>query len=181
MTGSRDLPAASPAARIEQANAEAIRRVLEAAPVLVGVARARDVVPRMADDLLLHAGPPIEWDRMSGPVRGAVLGALLYERRAANEAEARSLVESGRVRFEPCHHHAAVGPMAGIVSPSMPVYVVENAAGGTRAYSTLNEGYGKVLRYGAYGAGRAGAPAMDRGDARARRSAARSSSRAASR
>jgi len=151
VTGSRDLPATSPAARIEQANAEAIRRVFAAAPVLVGVARARDVVPRMADDLLLHAGPPIGWDRMSGPVRGAVLGALMYERRASNEAEARSLVESGRVRFEPCHDHAAVGPMAGIVSPSMPVYVVENGAGGTRAYSTLNEGYGTVLRYGAYG------------------------------
>jgi len=153
MTLSRDAApgAGPPAASVERANAEAIRRVLAAAPVLVGVARARDVVPGVADDLLLHAGPPIAWDRMSGPVRGAVLGALLYERRAANEAEAKSLVESGRIRFEPCHQHAAVGPMAGIVSPSMPVYIVENPAGGTRAYSTLNEGYGKVLRYGAYG------------------------------
>jgi len=139
------------AGRVDQANAEAIRRVLGATPVLVGIRRAQDVVPGMADDLLLHAGPPIAWDRMSGPVRGAVIGALLYERRAASEAEAVRLVESGRVRFEPCHHHAAVGPMAGIVSSSMPVYVVENAAGRTRAYSTLNEGYGTVLRYGAYG------------------------------
>ncbi|HEX4834715.1 MAG TPA: DUF1116 domain-containing protein [bacterium] len=87
---------------------------------------------------------------MSGPVRGAVIGALLYERRARSAAEASRLVTSGRIRFEPCHHHGAVGPMAGIISPSMPVYIVENAAGGTRAYSTLNEGYGKVLRYGAY-------------------------------
>ena len=149
MTAARDA-AGRPAATIEQANEDAIRRVLAAAPVLVGVARASDVVPGMADDLLLHAGPPIAWDRMAGPVRGAVLGALLYERRARNEAEARALVESGRVRFEPCHHHGTVGPMAGIVSPSMPVYIVENPPGGTRAYSTLNEGYGKVLRYGAY-------------------------------
>lgn len=145
MTDSRETPSA-----IDRANAAAIQRVLAATPVLIGTGRARDVISGMDDDLLLHAGPPIEWDRMSGPVRGAVIGALLYERRARSAAEATSLVTSGRIRFEPCHHHGAVGPMAGIISPSMPVYIVENAAGGTRAYSTLNEGYGKVLRYGAY-------------------------------
>jgi hypothetical protein len=137
--------------RIDDANAAAIRRVLDAAPVLTGVGRALDVVPGMAEDVLLHAGPPITWDRMSGPVRGAVIGALLHERRAGTEREAVALVESGRIRFEPCHHHRAVGPMAGITSASMPVYIVENRNGGNRAYSTLNEGYGKVLRYGAYG------------------------------
>jgi Protein of unknown function (DUF1116) len=137
--------------RIDEANATAVRRVLDALPVLTGVGRALDVIPGMVEDVLLHAGPPITWDRMSGPVRGAVIGALLYERRAGTEREAVALVESGRIRFDPCHHHGAVGPMAGITSPSMPVYVVENRAGGNRAYSTLNEGYGKVLRYGAYG------------------------------
>jgi hypothetical protein len=136
--------------QIGDANAQAIQRVLTAAPVLVGARAARDAIPGMAEDLLLHAGPPITWGRMSGPVRGAVIGALLYERRARTDAEAVTLVESGRIRFDPCHHHAAVGPMAGIVSPSMPVYIVENRTGGNRAYSTLNEGYGKVLRYGAY-------------------------------
>ncbi len=135
---------------IDEANAAAIQRVLGATPVLVGIGRALDVIPGMREDLLLHAGPPIAWDRMSGPVRGAVIGALLYERRARTEDEALALVTAGRIRFDPCHHHAAVGPMAGIVSPSMPVYIVENRTGGTRAYSTLNEGYGKVLRYGAY-------------------------------
>ena len=137
--------------RIDDANATAMQRVLAAAPVLVGIGRAGDVIPGMREDLLLHAGPPIAWDRMSGPVRGAVIGALLYERRASTDAEAIALVESGRIRFAPCHHHAAVGPMAGIVSWSMPVYIVENRTAGNRAYSTLNEGYGKVLRYGAYG------------------------------
>ncbi len=135
---------------IDEANAAAVQRVLSATPMLVGVARALDVIPGMREDLLLHAGPPIEWERMSGPVRGAVIGALLYERRARTEDEAEALATSGRIRFDPCHHHAAVGPMAGIVSPSMPVCVVENRTGGTRAYSPLNEGYGKVLRYGAY-------------------------------
>lgn len=137
--------------RIDEANAAAVRRVLDAVPVLTGVGRALDVIPGMEEDLLLHAGPPITWDRTSGPVRGAVIGALLYERRAGTEKEAVALVESGRIRFDPCHHHGAVGPMAGITSPSMPVYIVENRAGGNRAYATLNEGYGKVLRYGAYG------------------------------
>jgi uncharacterized protein DUF1116 len=145
MTESLETPSA-----IDEANAAAIKRILGATPVLIGIGRARDVIPGMDEDLLLHAGPPLEWDRMSGPVRGAVIGALLYERRARTRAEAAGLVTSGRIRFDPCHHHGTVGPMAGVVSPSMPVYIVENAAGATRAYSTLNEGYGKVLRYGAY-------------------------------
>ncbi len=100
--------------------------------------------------LLLHAGPPIEWARASGPLRGAVIGALIFEGQARDEAEAAALVESGEVRLEPCHHHGAVGPMAGVISPSMRVYVVEDAVHGHRTFSNLNEGYGKVLRYGAY-------------------------------
>jgi len=136
--------------RIDDANTKAVKRMLDAAPVLVGVGRAGDTIPGMEEDLLLHAGPPISWDRMSGPVRGAAIGALLYERRAGDDAEAAALAQSGRIRFAPCHDHGAVGPMAGIVSASMPVFIVENRTGGNRAYSTLNEGYGKVLRYGAY-------------------------------
>ena len=142
-----------PGARIDRANAEAMARVLAATPVLIGVGRARDVIPGMDENLLLHAGPPVTWDRMSGPVRGAVIGALLYERRANDEAAAASLAASGRIRFDSCHHHGTVGPMAGVVSPSMPVCIVDNRPGGTRAYATFNEGYGTVLRYGAYYAG----------------------------
>ena len=137
---------------IAAANRAAVERMTTARPLLRGVAPAAEVVPGMRPRLLLHAGPPIEWARMSGPLRGAVLGAILYEGWAANEAAAAGLAASGDVEFEPCHHHSAVGPMAGVVSPSMGVYVVEDAAGGGRAYSSLNEGYGKVLRYGAYGA-----------------------------
>jgi hypothetical protein len=135
---------------IERANGEATERMTSAHPVLTTVATARDVVPGMRENLLLHAGPPIEWERMSGPLRGAVIGALLFEGRAEDEAGAIALVEAGEVDFEPCHHHAAVGPMAGVLSPSMAVYVVEDKTHGGRAFSTLNEGYGKVLRYGAY-------------------------------
>lgn len=136
---------------IEQANRTAVERMTSARPILTGLAVARDVIPGLRDGLLLHAGPPIEWERMSGPLRGAVLGALIFEGRARNEAEAISLVERGEVAFEPCHHHGAVGPMAGVISPSMKVYVVEDATHGHRTFSNLNEGYGKVLRYGAFG------------------------------
>jgi hypothetical protein len=100
--------------------------------------------------LILHAGPPIEWGRMSGPLRGAVIGALLFEGLAKDEQEAVQLVEAGEVEFAPCHHYRTVGPMAGVTSASMEVYVIENRTQGNRAFSTLNEGYGKVLRYGAY-------------------------------
>lgn len=135
---------------IDQANRTAVERMMAARPVLKGLAPAREVIPGMTDDLLLHAGPPIEWERASGPLRGAVIGALLFEGRARDEAGAVALIERGEVRLEPCHHHGAVGPMAGVISPSMRVYVVEDATHGHRTFSNLNEGYGKVLRYGAF-------------------------------
>ncbi len=135
---------------IERANQTAVERMTSARPKLKTVARAGDVIPGLEEGVLLHAGPPIEWPRMSGPLRGAVIGALLLEGTAASETAAVAMAEAGEIAFEPCHHHGAVGPMAGVISPSMAVYVVENETHGNRAYSNLNEGYGKVLRYGAY-------------------------------
>jgi hypothetical protein len=137
-------------ANIDQANQKAVERMMEARPILKGVATARDAIPGMKPNLLLHAGPPIEWARMSGPLRGAVIGALIFEGLAKNEKEAVKLVEKGEIEFDPCHHHSTVGPMAGVTSASMMVYVIENETHGNKAYSNLNEGYGKVLRYGAF-------------------------------
>jgi hypothetical protein len=137
-------------AAIERANARVMKIILGGMPQLVGLEQAIDVIPGMRPDLLLHAGPPITWDRMCGPLRGAIIGALLYERKARTPAEAQRLAASGAIRFSPCHEHAAVGPMAGVVSPSMPVFVLRNEAYGNHAYCTMNEGLGKVLRYGAY-------------------------------
>src|ERR1044071_3495571 len=135
---------------IDAANQTAVNRLMEARPMLKSVASARDVIPGMKPDLFLHAGPPIEWERMSGPLRGAIIGAMLFEGIAVSEAEATSMVERGEVEFDSCHHHGAVGPMAGVTSASMKVYVVENTEHGNKSFSNLNEGYGKVLRYGAY-------------------------------
>jgi hypothetical protein len=135
---------------IDAANRTAVERMISARPILTGVARAGDVVPGLRENLLLHAGPPIEWERMSGPLRGAVIGALIFEGLAKDEAGAVAMVERGEIDFEPCHHHATVGPMAGVTSASMQVYVVEDATHGLRTFSNLNEGYGKVLRYGAF-------------------------------
>jgi hypothetical protein len=135
---------------IEKANSQTVELMIEARPVLVGLGKAIEVVPGMRENLLMHAGPPITWERASGPMRGAITGALIFEGKAKNEAEARALVESGEIALEPCHHHQAVGPMAGLTSPSMSVYIIENKTHGNKAFSNLNEGYGKVLRYGAY-------------------------------
>lgn len=135
---------------IEKANQEAVERMMEARPVLVGLEKAIDVIPGMKDNLLLHAGPPITWERASGPMQGAITGALIFEGKAKNMKEAQELVESGKIQLEPCHHHQSVGPMAGVTSPSMSVYILENKTHQNYAYSNLNEGYGKVLRYGAY-------------------------------
>ena len=135
---------------IAKANTEATERMMEARPVLVGLGKAIDLVPGMRENLLLHAGPPITWAGASGPMRGAITGALIFEGIAKDMAEAQALVESGKIDLEPCHHHQAVGPMAGVTSASMSVYILENKTHGNKSYSNLNEGYGKVLRYGAY-------------------------------
>ena len=136
---------------IESANAEVCRRIKAGQPVLVGMGIARAVIPGMHDRLILHAGPPVTWERMCGPQRGAVMGALIYEGLAEDEASAESLAASGAIEFAPCHHYHSVGPMAGIISPSMPVFILENKAFGNHAFCTQNEGLGKVLRYGGMG------------------------------
>lgn len=136
---------------METANQEVVNRIRRGQAVLVGMGIAREVIPGMHDHMILHAGPPIDWERMCGPTRGAVMGALIYEGLARNEKEAQMLAETGAIEFSPCNHHHSVGPMAGVVSPSMPVWMIENKAFGNRAYCTLNEGLGKVLRYGGMG------------------------------
>jgi hypothetical protein len=136
---------------IDSANSAACERIKQGRPVLAGMGIARDVIPGMHERMLLHAGPPVTWERMCGPQRGAVMGALIYEGIAADETDAEKIAASGEIEFSPCHHHHAVGPMAGVVSPSMPVFIIENKAYGNRAFCTQNEGLGKVLRYGGMG------------------------------
>jgi len=134
---------------VEQANQEAIKVIKEAHPFLIDIEQAIHAIPGMHKKLILHSGPPISWERMCGPVKGAVIGALIYEGLADNEEEAEMLAGSGDIHFAPAHQYSAVGPMAGIISPSMPVHIIENRTHGTKAYCTVNEGLGKVLRFGA--------------------------------
>ena len=136
----------------EAANRTAFERYLASRPVLDGIAPARDGVPGMDEQRILHAGPPVAWDEMCGPMRGAVIGAILYEGWAGDAAAAETLAGSGAVAFAPCHHHHAVGPMAGIISPSMPVWRVTDGISGGTSFCSLNEGLGRVLRFGAYDA-----------------------------
>lgn len=135
---------------IEKANAEAVQRMMDARPIATTMAKALDVVPGIHENMLLHAGPPVTWERMSGPTRGAMIGAVIFEGKAKNAEEAGKLLESGKIEFSPCHEHMCAGPMAGVISPSMMVYVVENQTHDIKCFSNLNEGRGKVLRMGAY-------------------------------
>nr|MDQ6898102.1 DUF1116 domain-containing protein [Candidatus Dormibacteraeota bacterium] len=139
-------------ARVAEANDYAVGRLQEAKPMLMGVGRAGELLPDFDRHTLLHAGPPIDWPDMSGPLRGAVLGAIIYEGLADDADTAERLAASGALSFAPCHERGAVGPMAGVVSASMPMWMIENVTHGNRAYCTFNEGLGKVLRYGAYDA-----------------------------
>jgi len=148
MIGDTDDPACI-GSRIDRANRTAIARVLAARPMLIDVAlHAREIWPEMGRTLW-HAGPPIAWQEMCGPMQGSAVGAVLYEGWARDPEAALRLLASGAVELAPCHHHQAVGPMSGIISPSMPVFVVRNEDRGNLAYTNFNEGIGKVLRFGA--------------------------------
>jgi hypothetical protein len=134
---------------VERANKKAFSLFLEAQPMLVGVDLARNVLSGLGDRTLLHAGPPIDWEEMCGPMQGAIIGAILYEGWAKTRESAEELAAGGEVNFSPCHHFDAVGPMAGVISPSMPLWVVRNDSNGHLTFSNMNEGLGKVLRFGA--------------------------------
>ena len=136
--------------KISSANKEALDLILAGRPAWIGLDQAGKVIPGMKKNLILHAGPPVTWERMCGPMRGAIIGALIYEGLASDAETAEKLAASGQIEYAPCHEHSTVGPMAGIVSYSMPVSIIENEQFKNRAYCTLNEGLGKVLRYGAY-------------------------------
>jgi hypothetical protein len=133
---------------VDQANQEAVRRMLAADPVLVDVIPAAEAIPALGDRVILHAGPPIGWDRMCGPMRGAVTGIAVFEGWAPDLDTAGRMAADGEFTFHPNHHFDAVGPMTGMTTASQPVMVVENRAFGNRAYCTVNEGLGKVMRFG---------------------------------
>jgi hypothetical protein len=133
---------------VEAANARALDTLVNGEPYLVDCRPAREAL-ELPEHTVLHAGPPLDWNRACAPMRAAVLCAIRYEGWAANDDAAQALVDGGQVRLEPCHHWRAVGPMTGMITASMPVFAVENRAHGNRAHATINEGLGKVLRFGA--------------------------------
>lgn len=134
---------------IEKANNEAFSRYLASQPVLWDIGVASKDIPNMKGKLILHSGPPIVWDDMCGPQKGAILGAILFEKWASNLEDAEKLVTSKEVKLAPCHHYQSVGPMAGIISPSMPVWIIKDTNSNLMSYCNFNEGLGKVLRFGA--------------------------------
>ena len=134
--------------RVDKANAEALSRMLSADPVLTEVLPAAELIEDLGKHKILHAGPPVSWENMCGPMRGAVCGAIVLEGWAADLATAEKLAAGGDIEFSPNHHHSAVGPMTGIVTQSMPLMIVENRAFGNRAFCAVNEGLGKVMRFG---------------------------------
>ncbi|MEW6718460.1 MAG: DUF1116 domain-containing protein [Chloroflexota bacterium] len=126
--------------KIEKANEKAVNRMIQGEPVLVDIAPAGEVIPGLEDKMILHAGPPIEWERMCGAQKGAIIGMVLYEGWAKTPEEARAMLKKREIHLQPNHHHQTVGPMAGTISPSAPVWVVENKSFGNRAFCRQVEG-----------------------------------------
>ena len=126
--------------KIQAANEEAVQRLTAGNPVLVDIAPAAEVIPGLKGKWITHSGPPIEWARMCGAQQGAVIGMVLYEGWADRPESARAMLDAGEIQLEPNHHHGAVGPMAGTISPSAPVWVIENRAFGNRAVCRQVEG-----------------------------------------
>jgi len=135
---------------IEKANKRAVENLMDSEPMVVDVKLAKEAIPGFKEGMLLHAGPPVTWERASGPLKGAIMGALIYEGLAETPLEAEKLASKGDIILRPAHEFNAVGPMAGVISPSMPVYILRDKKFQNEAYSNFNEGIGKVLRYGAY-------------------------------
>ena len=135
--------------RIEQANKEALRRILSGEPELIDVCPAGELIPELDDHSIGHAGPPIAWKEMCGPMQGAIMGAAVYEGMASTLEEAAEMAASGKIHFISNHSMHCVGPMTGMITSSMPLWVVRNKTFGNYAYSTFNEGIGKVMRFGA--------------------------------
>jgi hypothetical protein len=133
---------------IKRANDAVLERLVQAQPFLVDCLPAERAMG-LGGRTVLHAGPPLPWERACATMQAAVLCAVRYEDWAPDDAGALELVRRGEVRLGPCHHRGAVGPMTGMITPSMPVFVVENRAQGNRAHVAINEGLGKVLRFGA--------------------------------
>ncbi len=144
-----DLAALALDRRRNAANRVAVERILAAGSHLVDVRPAREVIG-LADRTLLHSGPPLTWETASGPMRGALIGACLFEGWASDVEEAERILAAGEVALDPCHHHRTVGPMAGVTSPSMWMWCLSDPVNGGRAFCNLNEGLGKVLRMGAF-------------------------------
>lgn len=135
--------------QIDVANQQALDTMLKADPVLIDVVRAEEAIPALGEGKkILHAGPPITWDRMCGPMQGAVAGIAVFEGWAVNLEDAVHKAAGGEFEFHPNHHFDAVGPMTGMTTRSQPVMVVENRSYGNRAYCAINEGLGKVMRFG---------------------------------
>lgn len=134
--------------KIEDANKKAIDKILTSRPVLVDVKPAIEVVPGMKKNMIMHAGPPIDWQNMCGPMKGAVIGTLLFEGLAKTKDEAVKISENGEIEFSPNHEHHAVGPMAGTTSASMPVFVVKNETDNNIAFARVVEG---MVQFGDYG------------------------------
>jgi len=133
---------------IDEANQDALARMLAGEPHLVDVVPAAQAIPALTDRMILHAGPPIGWERMCGPLRGAVQGIAVFEGWAADLGDAAAKAAAGAFAFAPNHHFGAVGPMTGMTTKSQPLLVVENKTHGNRAYCAINEGLGKVMRFG---------------------------------
>ena len=133
---------------IDTANEQAFQRMLAGDPVLIDVVPAADAIPQLKERMILHAGPPVEWTRMCGPMRGAIMGVAVFEGWAPNLDVAADMAAAGEFEFHPNHHFDAVGPMTGLTTLTQPVMIVENRAFGNRSYCTINEGLGKVMRFG---------------------------------
>lgn len=135
--------------KIASANQQALERIIQSHPVLIGFDQAINVVPGMTAKTILHAGPPVTWEKMCGAMKGAVTGALVFEGLAKDLDEAAELAASGEITFSPCHEHDCVGSMAGVTSASMFMHIVKNKTYGNIAYTNMSEQMAKILRMGA--------------------------------
>lgn len=97
------------------------------------------MVSGMTAKIIFYVGSSIIWEKMCGAMKGAVIGALVFEGLAKDFDEAVELAVFGEIIFSSCYEYDCVGSMAGVISVSMFMYIVKNKIYGNIVYINMSE------------------------------------------
>lgn len=111
---------------IDEANGRAVEMITKAQPYWVSVEAAGDFLKEMGERTILHSGPPIPYEDMCELHKRGMQNGALMEGWAASRKEADRLLKRGDIHVDSALNYAAVGSGTGIITPSVPLLIVED-------------------------------------------------------